>query len=166
MPTKERLDAFTTSIRAARAKADTLKAAGRESFEFWNNVPAHKWLGDIVEALFGAIFEDSGFDLEVVKRVYSEHLQPFIEQYAIPPAAHSLHPKSVLLELFAVRKCHAWSIERGPAPNAPSGHIVAAVIVHDTPVGSAIASGTTLAVRNACQDALETLKEVTTCPCV
>jgi len=161
-----KLEEYAAAITAKRVRADAAHEAGKASHEFWNSMPGHKWMGDIVEALFGAIFEDSGFDLRAVERVFTSHLYPFVERYAVPPHDHSLHPKSVLLELLATRKCHQWTIERTDAPDGPKGHVAAAVIVHGTVVGSAVEAKTALAVRNACEEALATLKEVKVCPCM
>jgi dsRNA-specific ribonuclease len=159
--TTEKMAQYAAAVTAKRAEVDRHAAAGKRTHEFWNLIPSHKWMGDIVEAVFGAIFEDSGFDLAVVGAVYAAHLHPFVSRYAVPPHAHSLHPKSVLLELLALRKCHEWSIERTMVEEK----VAAAVVIHGIVVGSAVEAKTALAVRNACEDALTTLKDVKTCPC-
>jgi dsRNA-specific ribonuclease len=163
---RDKLDEYAVAITAKRARADTQLEKGKASHEFWNQIPGHKWMGDVVEALFGAIFEDSGFDVPTVRGVFEQHLFPFLDKYAVPPAEHSLHPKSMLLELLATRRCHQWSIERTPAPDGPEGHVAATVIVHGTVVGSAVEPKVALAVRSACDEALTTLKDVTVCPCM
>jgi hypothetical protein len=47
-----------------------------------------------------------------MRLVYQTHLQPFLERYALGPSAHSLHPKSVFIEMMYARHCNDWEIER------------------------------------------------------
>lgn len=69
-------------------------------------------LGAVVEALFGAILIDSGFDLAAVRKVYEERFRPFTDRYCLGPSDHSLHPKSALLELLSSRHCTRWDMKQ------------------------------------------------------
>ncbi|KAJ1860662.1 Dicer-like protein 1, partial [Coemansia sp. RSA 2703] len=49
--------------------------------ECWNIVDSPKVLGDIFEALIGAIYVDSGMDNEVARAAYARLLSPFLDRF-------------------------------------------------------------------------------------
>lgn len=159
-------------LKKAKDAADAERAAGKQNHEFWATVRQHKWVGDTVEAVFGAILEDSGFDLEVSRKLYDDYLRPFVDLYAVPPIAHSNHPKSILLELLAKEGCQGYSIDRlGEVPGksqvyAASGTLsIGARVATDNPVSihgtvMARAEGPSpdVAIRIACDRAFKPVK--------
>ena len=53
-------------------------AMGDEEEEDADDIVAPKVLGDILESIAGAIFIDSGMDLETVWNVFRPHFEPLI----------------------------------------------------------------------------------------
>lgn len=106
----QRLERFHKAIVAAHQGAEQRVAQGETVYEFWSSVPEHKAFGDVLEAIMGAIYDDSGFDLATMKRIYKLRLVPFLNKHCVPPREHSLHPKSALLEIIAKKSCKHFQL--------------------------------------------------------
>jgi endoribonuclease Dicer len=78
-----------------------------------------QFLGDVAEAALGAIFEDSGHDLEACRSIYEKQFKPFMDLYCVGPHEHPLHPKSVFLEMMSGRGCTRWKIHNHGANPGP-----------------------------------------------
>lgn len=78
-----------------------------------------QFLGDFAEAVLGAIFEDSGYDLEACRSIYERQFKPFMDLYCVGPHEHSLHPKSVFLEMMSGRGCGRWRFHNQGANPGP-----------------------------------------------
>lgn len=121
------LKQYKRSILLAQKNADDSIERGGRADEFWASIPVptvsrqgqtlsaalkKQALGAGVEALFGAMLIDTGFDLAVVRDVYEKHFRPFTDKYCLGPSNHSLHPKSALLELLSGRHCTRWEMKQ------------------------------------------------------
>ncbi|WOO79001.1 Dicer-like protein 1 [Vanrija pseudolonga] len=157
-PTMLQLQKVERELKKAKDAADAERAAGKQNHEFWATVRQHKWVGDTVEAVFGAILEDSGFDLEVARKLYDEYLRPFVDLYAVPPIAHSNHPKSVLLELLAKEGCQGYTIDRLGEVPGKSQVYAASVSIHGTVMARAEGPSPDVAIRIACDRAFKPVK--------
>ncbi|KAK9823040.1 hypothetical protein WJX81_002311 [Elliptochloris bilobata] len=131
------------STEALRAAYDGMVAAG---FGQGDELAAPKVLGDLVEALTGAIFLDTGQDLDATWKVVEPLLQPMPHPDTVP-----IHPARALLE-----RCQqaglalAFTSEEGEQPGSV---IVSATIgervIGRCPVAPNMRTGRLLASRDA-----------------
>ncbi|MCO5573457.1 hypothetical protein L7F22_027228 [Adiantum nelumboides] len=66
------IEKFRAQVNFARIKAEQ---EGPKNQPFWNDLNCPKQLGDIVESILGAVFVDSGFDLEASRKVFNNLFQ-------------------------------------------------------------------------------------------
>ncbi|RKP06066.1 hypothetical protein THASP1DRAFT_16494, partial [Thamnocephalis sphaerospora] len=67
--------------------------------EYWRDVEAPKVMGDVVEATLGAVYLDSGFDLEAPRGVFNRLIRPLIDEKIKPGKAHRSPIVRLTLEL-------------------------------------------------------------------
>ncbi|KAG0237434.1 Dicer-like protein 1 [Actinomortierella wolfii] len=76
---------------------------------FWTKLGCPKSGGDMMEAIFGAIYEDSGFDYGAVTAVFKRTIQVILDIFF----AETLpEPFDVLASAMKRMGCNAWSITR------------------------------------------------------
>lgn len=69
-------------------------------------------LGDVMNALFGAVLVDSNYDLEGVRAFFTRTILPFMDTYCVGPGEASPHPRNIWCELVSKRGCQKWEIRR------------------------------------------------------
>lgn len=69
---------FRAQVKLAKMTAEQ---EGKQDQPFWNNLICPKQLGDIVESVLGAVFVDSGFDLEASRKVFNHLFQDHFLTY-------------------------------------------------------------------------------------
>jgi dsRNA-specific ribonuclease len=79
------------------------------SLEYQANL---KLLGDTLEGLIGAILVDSGFDIDVCRKLYADNILPYVEKYCHGPHNESQNPKDLLHKFMAQRKCQHFRLRR------------------------------------------------------
>ncbi|KAK4687997.1 hypothetical protein P7C73_g2104, partial [Tremellales sp. Uapishka_1] len=121
---------------------------------FWSDVPHHKFLGDVVEAVFGAIFEDSNFSLSTITEVFQTTLLPFLDQYTVMPRSGTVHPKGLFCEWMDKRPCGDWEIVKRSSNEKGEG---VTILCHKVVIGEASASTQQLAIRKVCSQVLGNL---------
>lgn len=117
-PTPSRTSTTASELRNRKNKTDKALARGEtEETEYWFGLPLYKvcalsyslanpqGLGDVLEAIFGAILDDSDFDPRLAIVAYETHVLPFIRTYAVPPREQSYHPRSEFLRMLDTRAC-------------------------------------------------------------
>ncbi|PNP59131.1 hypothetical protein THARTR1_01379 [Trichoderma harzianum] len=94
--------------------------AGAQSIpqDFWIEVPQPpKALADVVEALLGAMFVDSGYSFSVVLSFFTKFIQPFFEDMALYSSFASNHPVTALShKLQAEFCCNQWKLHVANVP--------------------------------------------------
>jgi hypothetical protein len=58
------------------------------------------------------MLQDSGFDMDAVRSVFTAHFQSFFERYCIGPISRSNHPKSQFMVHMSALGCGGWVIDR------------------------------------------------------
>lgn len=96
-----------------------------------------QFTGSIIEVIYGAIFQDSGFSLEHTQRIFDNHIVPFIEKYCKGPSASDLHPKGLLTRWMQAKGCAYWKLDAvGPKLCEGVGECVFLVVKNTTWVHS------------------------------
>ncbi|PTB64901.1 hypothetical protein BBK36DRAFT_1122797 [Trichoderma citrinoviride] len=117
---------------------------------FWVEVPQPpKVLADVVEALVGAMFVDSGYSFSVVLDFFTKFIQPFFEDMALYSSFASNHPVTTLAhKLEADFCCTQWKLHVASVP-APveagiavvsASEILCALMVHGKVIAHATSS--------------------------
>ncbi|GMK56510.1 hypothetical protein CspeluHIS016_0303500 [Cutaneotrichosporon spelunceum] len=151
---------MANGLRAAQASVDALDPAKRCT-AYWNSVSTNKHMADHVEALFGAILDDSDFDPQPAMEMYSTHVAPFMRQYALPPTGSGSHPHTTLQRLLDRRNCYGLTKEQENVYD-DSQKVVKCLVtvkIHGTVVGFGEALSRPLAERRAFGAALEYVKQ-------
>lgn len=118
--------------------------------DFWIEVPQPpKALADVVEALVGAMFVDSGFSFSVVLNFFTKFIQPFFEDMALYSSFASNHPVTALShKLQADFCCTQWKLHVANVP-APvetgiavvsESELLCALMVHGKVIAHATSS--------------------------
>ncbi len=186
--TQSDLAKFKKSISEAQREADIALTASpnvvinpnqdddlNEGVEYWFNVRQNKQLGDVVEAVFGAIFDDCGFSMDIIKNVFSNTLKPFTDKYCAPPRRQVTNPKALYLEMMSTRPCFQFEIERLPVDARGKfgsvGELLretwhsrnqltpAAVYMHNQEIAKCFEDSAVIATRKACDLALKKIKK-------
>jgi dsRNA-specific ribonuclease len=69
-------------------------------------------MGNVIEGLMGAMLEDSGYDIEVCRDIYTKHILPHFDKYCLGPHEESQNPKDRLHKLMSMRKCQHFAIRK------------------------------------------------------
>ncbi|KAK1244347.1 hypothetical protein MKX07_003146 [Trichoderma sp. CBMAI-0711] len=110
-----------------RLRGDNAEIAPSESSQaearsipqnFWVDVPQPpKVLADVVEALVGAMFVDSGYSFSVVLDFFTKFIQPYFEDMALYSSFASNHPVTTLAhKLEADFCCTQWKLHVASVP--------------------------------------------------
>lgn len=138
------LSDFVVELEQAReAAALEAKAGGaaeaRRDFWLTTSHPP-KALSDMVEALVGAMFVDSGYDYGIVRRFFAAFIQPYFEDMALYDAHAGQHPVRALAHLLQDRlACRGWRLYVSAVPCAVDqgaaalmeDNVVAALVAHE-----------------------------------
>ncbi|WWD09420.1 hypothetical protein V865_007544 [Kwoniella europaea PYCC6329] len=102
-------------LKAAKAKADQLRSKAKAAefdqdpakvgLEYWMEVPTSYTTSNPLEALFGAILNDSSFDIQPLRLIFQGKLSPFLETYCSPPKSKDTNPKAELMRFLQSRGC-------------------------------------------------------------
>ncbi|KAL6856752.1 hypothetical protein J3F83DRAFT_718055 [Trichoderma novae-zelandiae] len=142
-----------------RAQGDGVESAPSEgpqaeaqsvSQDFWIEVPQPpKVLADVVEALVGAMFVDSGYSFSVVLDFFTKFIQPYFEDMALYSSFASNHPVTTLAhKLDADFCCAQWKLHVASVP-APvetgiavvsASEILCALMIHGKVIAHATSS--------------------------
>ncbi|KAM4058838.1 ribonuclease III domain-containing protein [Hirsutella rhossiliensis] len=128
--------------RAKEAAVLEAQASGAEARrDFWLTT-SHppKALSDMLEALVGAMFVDSGYDYGVVRRFFATLIEPYFEDMALYDTYTSKHPVTALTHLLQEQLgCHSWrlyvsavpcTVDQGAAAMMDDD-VVCALMVHE-----------------------------------
>ncbi|KAL7910502.1 hypothetical protein GGI35DRAFT_493076 [Trichoderma velutinum] len=118
--------------------------------DFWIEVPQPpKALADVVEALVGAMFVDSGYSFSVVLNFFTTFIQPFFEDMALYSSFASNHPVTALShKLQDEFCCTQWKLHVAnvPAPMEAGiavmseNNLLCALMVHGKVIAHATSS--------------------------
>jgi endoribonuclease Dicer len=106
---------------------DTTKTRQSNSF-YWEEVDPPKCVSDIFEAMLGAIFVDSGFDIEVVWSSMQVIWLPWVKNY-INEESVGRHPLREMASKFSMMGCSSWRVPT--YANAETGTFIAHIVLHD-----------------------------------
>lgn len=120
---------------------DSSEGAEGSKRSLWMNVPAPpKCLADIVEAYIGAVFVDSEYDYNTVRRFFEEHIRPYFEDMSLYDSFANRHPVTFLSSKLAKDfGCGDWRVLiKEDAPDAETAgvgcftrtEVAAGVMVH------------------------------------
>ncbi|KAI5479007.1 endoribonuclease Dicer [Pseudohyphozyma bogoriensis] len=148
----------SSSTLDAAIKAALAEIEGEEGYT-WSKIledltwtwDAPKVLGDVFEAVLGAIFVDSAFNLEAVYKVLDKIYEPIL------PLLRDIEkrdPYSDFLMLKDARHCRCLKIRVTPIKN----FFEAVATFHDNPIATQRASTRAVARQVAAQDALKVLR--------
>ncbi|EIW72613.1 hypothetical protein TREMEDRAFT_72820 [Tremella mesenterica DSM 1558] len=155
--TKERIKDFRRKMKAAQRKVDLgLLETNSSTKEYWYNVPAYPTLSDHLDAVFGAIWEDSAYSFEAVKKIYETYVRPLQDEYCVGPTQHSTHAKAAWSFYLQHRPCTKCQIE---ARGVQDGEYTSAIICHDRELVQGQGSTREMADRRACEKFLDRIKE-------
>ncbi|KAH0491956.1 hypothetical protein TgHK011_003357 [Trichoderma gracile] len=118
--------------------------------DFWVEVPQPpKVLADVVEALVGAMFVDSGYSFSVVLDFFTKFIQPYFEDMALYSSFASNHPVTTLAhKMEADFCCTQWKLHVASVP-APlqagiavvsASEILCALMIHGKVIAHATSS--------------------------
>ncbi|KAL7941514.1 hypothetical protein V8C42DRAFT_348640 [Trichoderma barbatum] len=105
--------------RVEATSGESLKAEGQLVRQnFWIELPQPpKALADVVEALVGAMFVDSGYSFSVVLSFFTKFIQPFFEDMALYSSFASNHPVTALSHKLQVDFCcNQWRLHVANVP--------------------------------------------------
>ncbi|PHH62390.1 hypothetical protein CDD81_7186 [Ophiocordyceps australis] len=133
---------YAIEMEQAR-EAAKLEANGAQQ-DFWlTTSQPPKVLSDMLEALVGAMFVDSGYDFQVVRRFFGRFIEPFFEDMTLYDTYASRHPVTALSQLLQVDMgCQRWRlyVTAVPAVGAEGvavlteDEVVCALMVHEKAV--------------------------------
>ncbi|KAJ3370349.1 Dicer-like protein 1 [Allomyces arbusculus] len=87
----------------------------------WERLSPPKALGDVVEALFAAVWIDSGCEMDAVTRLHDRLFAPYLEHY-VTPDTYARNPLSYIYEVVAQKRCSGLRLENvataSPSPAA------------------------------------------------
>ncbi|KAL7929378.1 hypothetical protein V8C35DRAFT_198857 [Trichoderma chlorosporum] len=137
-------DLESTSTESSQAEAQSIPQ------DFWIEVPQPpKALADVVEALVGAMFVDSGYSFSVVLNFFTKFIQPFFEDMALYSSFASNHPVTALShKLQADFCCTQWKLHVAnvPAPMEAGiavmseNELICALMIHGKVIAHATSS--------------------------
>ncbi|KAL7807947.1 hypothetical protein V8C44DRAFT_351125 [Trichoderma aethiopicum] len=136
--------AETALSESSQAEAESIPQ------DFWVEVPQPpKVLADVVEALVGAMFVDSGYSFSVVLDFFTRFIQPYFEDMALYSSFASNHPVTTLAhKLEGDFHCTQWKLHVASVP-APveagiavvsSSEILCALMIHGNVIAHATSS--------------------------
>ncbi|KAG9095108.1 hypothetical protein FRC06_010118 [Ceratobasidium sp. 370] len=108
----EQIKNFVGEVEAGKREAQT----DSQRTKHWSSLRAPKELGDVVEALLGAIYTSSGFRLTRVKAVYDRLLKPFYDRY-IDKKAMLSHPMTRLMSRLESFGCKGLGVSKTVVPS-------------------------------------------------
>jgi endoribonuclease Dicer len=124
----------------------------------WNPVDdeegAPKLLGDIFEAVAGAIYLDSNLSIETVRTVYEPLWREFFDRF-ITPERVRVHPIRELQEMVQEFGCQEANMV---ITNADNGQFDATYTIHDNTICSAQANSKSAARKACAKNALQHIK--------
>ncbi|KAI0899860.1 hypothetical protein F4806DRAFT_454189 [Annulohypoxylon nitens] len=132
---------YVAAISEARKKAEEEAESAnldRASYarNFWVEVQRPpKALPDIVESYVGALFVDSGFDYNQVRRFFDTHMRPYFEDMHIYDTFANRHPVTFLANMLQLHfRCANWRlmIREIEVEGAPVGtnQVLCGVMIH------------------------------------
>ncbi|KAG9252647.1 uncharacterized protein F5Z01DRAFT_726455 [Emericellopsis atlantica] len=104
---------YAASLERARNVAEQEASNGTKlRMDYWRNtLTPNKALADVLEAVVGAMFVDSKYNLDVVRRFFDMHIQPFFEDMSIYDTFASSHPVSLLAKKMQMEfECRDWRL--------------------------------------------------------
>ncbi|KNE60111.1 hypothetical protein, variant [Allomyces macrogynus ATCC 38327] len=88
----------------------------------WERLSPPKALGDVIEALFAAVWIDSGCNMDAVTRLHDRLFAPYLEHY-ITPDTYARNPLSYIYEVVAQKRCTGLRLDNvataSASPTAP-----------------------------------------------
>ncbi|KAI6784800.1 Dicer-like protein-like protein [Emericellopsis cladophorae] len=104
---------YAASLERARNAAEQEASNGTKlRMDYWRNtLTPNKALADVVEAVVGAMFVDSQYNLNVVRCFFNVHVQPFFEDMSIYDTFASSHPVNLLAKKMQMEfECRDWRL--------------------------------------------------------
>ncbi|KAF0329177.1 RNase3 domain protein [Colletotrichum asianum] len=134
---------YVSSLNLAMAEAESeaeSTESGMFSQDYWINVKhSPKYLSDVLEAYVGAVFVDSGYDYNEVRKFFDKHIRPFFTDMSLYDSFAKKHPVTRLSHLMEKEfKCTEYRIMTTEvAPPAGEGarvltgtNVLCGIIIH------------------------------------
>lgn len=163
---------YATEITEARRNAeDAAQASGKSradyARDFWIEArQPPKCIPDVLEALIGAMFVDSGYDLTTVQRFFGVHFLPYFSDMHIYDAFVKKHPVTFCTQfIYDNFGCHAYGlhsqeiqVEDDIGTLTGQTQVVAGIMIHEQVVEGAVRESGRNAKIAAARKALDKLK--------
>lgn len=81
-----------------------MRKRGECTGEYWSELDVPKVLSDVVESMLGAVFVDSGFQIEAVQQVFAKWVQPMLDNH-VTPETLKVHPLKTLTTRIQQNGC-------------------------------------------------------------
>lgn len=165
---------YVTDLEQAEAIArqEAKSNSGEMRTDYWREacLPP-KVLPDIVEAVVGAIFVDSGYDYTVVERFTARQILPYFQDMAIYDTFAKRHPVTALGRRLQIDfGCSAWRLCSSNVPCAveeglkaiTETDVVCALLIHEKVVEHATAKSGRYAKIAVAKKAMEKFEKIET----
>ncbi|KAJ3417564.1 Dicer-like protein 1 [Chytridiales sp. JEL 0842] len=123
---------------------------------YWEDVEAPKCLSDIYEALLGAVFVDSGFDVEAVWQCMQHTWLPWVTKY-ISEESVGKHPLREMAGKLRSIGCNSWRVPTNA--KVETGEFTARIIFHEEEICMAEGSSRKEARRVAAEECLRMIEK-------
>lgn len=159
-------DAAATSDKDPSAEAPSVTQ------DFWVEIQQPpKALADVVEALVGAMFVDSGYSFSVVRDFFAKFIQPYFEDMALLSSFASNHPVTVLIHALQDDfRCTQWKLHMASVPPSKDdagvailaeSELLCALMIHGNVIAHATSTKSGVAAKLAVAKlALKTLASI------
>ncbi|KAI8053785.1 hypothetical protein BDF22DRAFT_742760 [Syncephalis plumigaleata] len=144
-PLARDIDEFTARLTERRAK---LKDKG----EYWRGLKSPKVMGDLVESSLGAIYLDSGFDLDVTRKAFNRLIRPLIDD-RIAPGKVNVSPKCRFTKTVQKYGCNLFKFAKNES--LVNGMHLAAITVHGHTIMEALGESSKQATIQVASDFLD-----------
>jgi endoribonuclease Dicer len=135
---------FVEEIEKTRAKFTALGDSVPQA-NFWLEVShAPKSLSDVLEAFVGAMYEDSKYDYDTVRKFFNKFIAPYFQDMSLYDTYAAEHPVSKLTQLLQDKfRCQSWRLCVSPVPCGSD--MGAAAITESNVVGALMIHGRNIA---------------------
>ncbi|KAH8125046.1 hypothetical protein LI328DRAFT_156050 [Trichoderma asperelloides] len=140
--------------------------------DFWVEIQQPpKALADVVEALVGAMFVDSGYSFSIVRDFFAKFIQPYFEDMALLSSFASNHPVTVLIHALQDDfRCTQWKLHMASVPPSTDdagvailaeSELLCALMIHGNVIAHATSTKSGVAAKLAVAKlALKTLASI------
>ncbi|RUS21801.1 hypothetical protein BC937DRAFT_91393 [Endogone sp. FLAS-F59071] len=144
-----------TQFATAVAK---MRERGECTGEYWSELDVPKVLSDVVESMLGAVFVDSGFQIEAVQQVFAKWVEPMLDNH-VTPETLKVHPLKTLTTRIQQNGCEGLLLRNHTSSDTDSESQTCTIFIHDHPITRASSNSIRVARKLAAAQANTILDE-------